>query len=52
MLVLKEEGKCLSTSDFLPLVQLTDVMKYMPQMKYMFSRRSAEEPPGKMKRPS
>ncbi|XP_034240912.1 uncharacterized protein LOC117645103 isoform X2 [Thrips palmi] len=55
MAILKEAGKCQSTSDVVPLVQVKDVMQYMPQMKYMFTPRrvsSAEEPPAKMKRTS
>ncbi|KAK3910587.1 Protein transport protein Sec31A [Frankliniella fusca] len=56
MQMLKEAGKCTSTSDILPLVQVKDVMQFMPQMKYMFtSRRPAGphgEPPAKMKRTS
>lgn len=57
MQILKEAGKCQSTNDLVPLVQVKDVMQYMPQMKYMFThpqRRtsSAEEPPAKMKRTS
>ena len=53
MMILKEAGKCSSTSDALPLVQVKDVLQFMPQMKYMFaSRRSSEEPPHKMKRTS
>lgn len=57
MSMLKEAGKCQSTSDNLPLVQVKDVMQYMPQMRYMFAtpRRAAgpeAEPPAKMKRTS
>lgn len=55
MQILKEAGKCQSSSDVVPLVQVKDVMQYMPQMKYMFTPRrasSAEEPPAKMKRTS
>ncbi|XP_026289035.1 uncharacterized protein LOC113214011 isoform X2 [Frankliniella occidentalis] len=56
MQMLKEAGKCSSTSDNLPLVQVKDVLQYMPQMKYMFTPRRAAapggEPPAKMKRTS
>ena len=53
MQILKDAQKCASVNDALPLVQVKDVMQYMPQMKYMFApRRGSEEPPPKMKRTS
>ncbi|XP_047003144.1 uncharacterized protein LOC124621766 isoform X1 [Schistocerca americana] len=41
MMILREAGKCQSVNDILPLVHLRDVIQYMPQMKYMFSRMNA-----------
>ncbi|XP_046678135.1 uncharacterized protein LOC124366001 isoform X1 [Homalodisca vitripennis] len=38
MQVLKENGKCDSMADTLPLIQLRDVVSYMPQMKYIMER--------------
>ncbi|KAJ1532298.1 hypothetical protein ONE63_000907 [Megalurothrips usitatus] len=54
MQIMKEAGKCQSTSDSLPLVQVKHVMQFMPQLKYMFTPRRAPEaePPAKMKRTS
>lgn len=37
MQILKEAGKCQTINDVLPLVQVHDVIKFMPQMKYMLS---------------
>jgi hypothetical protein len=54
MNILRESGKCQSINDILPLVQVRDVMQFMPQMKYMFSRMNAvgEENPSKRQRTS
>jgi len=54
MNILRESGKCQSVNDILPLVQVRDVMQFMPQMKYMFSRMNAggEENPSKRQRTS
>lgn len=53
MNILRESGKCQGVNDILPLVQVRDVMQYMPQMKYMFSRmNSGEENPSKRQRTS
>lgn len=56
MAILRDAGKCHSANDNLPLVQVKDVMQYMPQMRYMFTPRRAAgpeaEPPAKMKRTS
>lgn len=40
MQVLRSSGKCKSTStdNSVALVQIRDVMQYMPQLKYMLSR--------------
>nr|CAD7395267.1 unnamed protein product [Timema cristinae] len=38
MQILQDAGKCKSTSDVLPLIQVRDVMQYMPQLKYMLGR--------------
>ncbi|XP_057340942.1 uncharacterized protein LOC130677979 isoform X5 [Microplitis mediator] len=40
---LLEAGKCSSLSDELPLIHVRNIMKYMPQMKYMF--RNMAMPP-------
>ncbi|KAJ9601518.1 hypothetical protein L9F63_000357, partial [Diploptera punctata] len=51
--ILRDSGKCQGLNDILPLVQVRDVMQYMPQMKYMFSRMSGgEENPSKRQRTS
>ncbi|PNF34901.1 hypothetical protein B7P43_G01413 [Cryptotermes secundus] len=54
MNILRDSGKCQSVNDILPLVQVRDVMQYMPQMNYMFSRMNAggEENPSKRQRTS
>jgi hypothetical protein len=53
MQILQESGKCLSTNDVLPLVQVRDIMKYMPQMTYMFNRMgNNNEPASKRQRTS
>lgn len=43
MQVLRNSGKCKSSStdNSVALVQIRDVMQYMPQLKYMLSRVSA-----------
>nr|CAD7397069.1 unnamed protein product [Timema poppensis] len=38
MQILQDAGKCKSTNDVLPLIQVRDVMQYMPQLKYMLGR--------------
>ncbi|XP_044729930.1 uncharacterized protein LOC123293243 isoform X2 [Chrysoperla carnea] len=35
MQILRESGKCQSIHDVLPLVQIREIMNYMPQIKYM-----------------
>lgn len=53
MQMLQESGKCMSTSDILPLVQVRDIMQYMPQMTYMFNRiGNNNEPANKRQRTS
>jgi hypothetical protein len=55
MNILRDSGKCQNVNDVLPLVQVRDVMQFMPQMKYMFSRMNAasgEENPSKRQRTS
>lgn len=56
MQMLMEAGKCSSINEELPLIQVRSIMKYMPQMKYMFNPRnigiptiahSSEEHPAK-----
>ncbi|XP_012153898.1 uncharacterized protein LOC100878807 isoform X3 [Megachile rotundata] len=56
MKMLMEAGKCSSLNEELPLIQVKSIMKYMPQLKYMFNRgemvmpapaHSAEEHPAK-----
>lgn len=49
-----EAGKCSSMNEELPLIQVRSIMKYMPQMKYMFRNmaipvpaHSSEEHPSK-----
>lgn len=37
MQILKESNKCQSVNDVVPLVQVHDVLKFMPQIKYMLS---------------
>lgn len=38
MKMLMDAGKCASLNEELPLIQVSSIMKYMPQMKYMFNR--------------
>ncbi|XP_076750570.1 uncharacterized protein LOC143423258 isoform X2 [Xylocopa sonorina] len=40
MEMLREAGKCSSINEELPLIQVKSIMKYMPQLKYMFNRGS------------
>ncbi|KAK1137903.1 hypothetical protein K0M31_002397 [Melipona bicolor] len=40
MKMLKDAGKCSSLNEELPLIQVKSIMKYMPQLKYMFNRGS------------
>ncbi|XP_031828704.1 uncharacterized protein LOC116425311 isoform X2 [Nomia melanderi] len=56
MKMLIEAGKCSSLNEELPLIQVKSIMKYMPQLKYMFNRgeivmpapaHSSEEHPAK-----
>ncbi|KAK0177533.1 hypothetical protein PV328_001577 [Microctonus aethiopoides] len=54
MKILMEAGKCSSMNEELPLIQVRSIMKYMPQMKYMFRNmaipvpaHSSEEHPSK-----
>ncbi|XP_053993938.1 uncharacterized protein LOC128884534 isoform X2 [Hylaeus volcanicus] len=57
MNMLMEAGKCSSLNEELPLIQVKSIMKYMPQLKYMFNRgdmviapapaHSSEEHPAK-----
>lgn len=57
MKMLMEAGKCSSLNEELPLIQVKNIMKYMPQLKYMFNRggemvmpapaHSSEEHPAK-----
>lgn len=56
MKMLMEAGKCSSLNEELPLIQVKSIMKYMPQLKYMFNRgdmvmstpaHSSEEHPAK-----
>lgn len=56
MKMLMEAGKCSSPNEELPLIQVRSIMKYMPQLKYMFNRgemvmpapaHSSEEHPAK-----
>lgn len=53
MQILQESGKCVSTNDVLPLVQVRDVMQYMPQMTYMITHMgNNNEPASKRQRTS
>lgn len=53
MSILRDSGKCQSTQEMLPLVQVRDVMQYMPQIKYIVRGMSAsEENPSKRQRTS
>ncbi|XP_011314365.1 uncharacterized protein [Fopius arisanus] len=57
---LMEAGKCTSMNEELPLIQVRNIIKYMPQMKYMFrsmgipatAHSSEEHPPKKRQRTS
>ncbi|KAK7790207.1 hypothetical protein R5R35_013172 [Gryllus longicercus] len=53
MTILRDSGKCQSTQEMLPLVQVKDIMQYMPQIKYIVKSMSApEENPSKRQRTS
>ncbi|XP_034939021.1 uncharacterized protein [Chelonus insularis] len=41
---LMEAGKCSSMTEELPLIQVRSIMKYMPQMKYMFRNMAIPSP--------
>lgn len=45
MKMLMEAGKCSSLNEELPLIQVKSIMKYMPQLKYMFNRGEMVMPP-------
>ncbi|XP_043263558.1 uncharacterized protein LOC122403855 isoform X2 [Colletes gigas] len=45
MKMLMEAGKCSSLNEELPLIQVKSIMKYMPQLKYMFNRGDMVIPP-------
>ncbi|KAG7204806.1 hypothetical protein KM043_005212 [Ampulex compressa] len=56
MKMLMEAGKCSSINEELPLIHVKNIIKYMPQLKYMFNRgdmvlptpaHSSEEHPAK-----
>lgn len=38
--VLKENKRCQNLNDVVPLIQVKDVINYMPQMKYILERLS------------
>lgn len=44
MQMLMEAGKCSSINAELPLIEVRSIMKFMPQMKYMFNPRNAGIP--------
>lgn len=44
MKTLMEAGKCSSLNEELPLIQVRSIMKYMPQLKYMFNRGDMVRP--------
>lgn len=50
MQILRENQKCKSPNEVLPLIQCRDVVMFMPQMKYMFGRMHAHEPQPAAKR--
>lgn len=52
MQILRESGKCNDSNDNLPLVQVHDVIKFMPQMKYMLGNLPNEQPLSKRQRTS
>uniref|UniRef100_A0A0K8SKJ9 Uncharacterized protein n=1 Tax=Lygus hesperus TaxID=30085 RepID=A0A0K8SKJ9_LYGHE len=41
--VLRDQGKCKSLNEILPLIQLKDVLQYMPQLKYVMLRSSGND---------
>lgn len=43
MEILKENGKCRSENEDLPLIQVRDVMQYMPQMKYVLEHNRNDQ---------
>ncbi|XP_012261758.1 uncharacterized protein LOC105689369 isoform X2 [Athalia rosae] len=44
MQMLMDAGKCSSINEELPLIQVRSLMRFMPQMKYVFTRRNTEIP--------
>ncbi|XP_075226790.1 uncharacterized protein LOC142327528 isoform X2 [Lycorma delicatula] len=53
MQILRENQKCKSPNEILPLIQLRDVLTYMPQLKYMLERPHCNnEPSSKRQRTS
>lgn len=40
MEMLMKAGKCSSLNEELPLIQVRNIMKYMPQLKYMLNNRN------------
>ncbi|KAK2587337.1 hypothetical protein KPH14_003054 [Odynerus spinipes] len=44
MKMFMEAGKCSSLNEELPLIQVGSIMKYMPQLKYMFNRGDMVRP--------
>ncbi|XP_012282017.1 uncharacterized protein LOC105700600 isoform X2 [Orussus abietinus] len=44
MKMLMDAGKCSSMNEELPLIPVRSIMKYMPQMKYMFNNRNVVMP--------
>lgn len=53
MQILRENQKCKSTNEIVPLIQLRDVLQYMPQLKYMLERPHCNnEPSNKRQRTS
>jgi len=51
MQVLVENGKCANRNETVPLVQVRNVIEYMPQLKYMLNGMIADVP-GKRQRTS
>ncbi|XP_066155500.1 uncharacterized protein [Euwallacea fornicatus] len=52
MQVLMDNGKCSNRNETVPLVQVRNVIDYMPQLKYMLNGMIAEVPSGKRQRNS
>lgn len=48
--ILRAAGKCNTIHDIIPLVQIREVMNFMPQIKYMCKGNEEQQPLNQQKR--